>query len=120
MNNIASCLLRWINNKGYYYQSYGNKNKMPEITILVYNCSVHKKNNLMIRFMNMIKQEGLFGTSTLNFYIKSYTKNDRDRAFNRLKVLYRKKNVFTFEKCFEVLNTRNNVEVIQIFHEYFF
>ena len=39
-------------------------------------------------------------------------KNDCDSEFNSLKVLYRKQNVFTFEKCCEILNTSKNVEVI--------
>ena len=34
--------------------------------------------------------------------------------------LGRKQNVFTFEKCCENLNTRKNVQVIQMFHETFF
>ena len=70
--------------------------------------------------MNMIKKGVLFGTSPLYFYIKGHTNNERDCAFNSLKVLYRKKNFFTFEKCFEILNTSNNVEVTQMFHENFF
>ena len=73
----------------------------------------------MIRFLNMIKQRGFFGTDNFHLYIKVHTKNDSGRAFNSLKVLYWKRNFFTFEKCCEILNTRNNVEVIQIFHEKF-
>ena len=119
MNNIASCLLCWINDKGYYYQSYGKNHKMPGIAILVDNCSGQNDNNEMIHFLNMIKEGGFFGAYTLHFYIKGHTKNDSDRAFKSLKVLYWKQNVFTFEKCCEILNTRNNVEVIQMFHENF-
>ena len=37
MNNIASCLLCCLSYKGYYSQSYGNKNKMPEIYIHISN-----------------------------------------------------------------------------------
>ena len=69
--------------------------------------------------MNMIKEGGLFGTDTLYFYIKGHINNYCDCKFNSLKVLYRKKNFFTFEKCCEILNTRNNVEVIQMFRENF-
>ena len=90
---------------------------MPEISILVYNCGGQNKNNLIIRVLNMINQRGFFGTDNFNLYIKVHTKNDSGRAFNSLKVLYWKRNFFTFEKCCEILNTRNNVEVIQIFHE---
>ena len=93
---------------------------MPEIAVLVYNCGGQNKNNVMIRFMNMINERGFFGTATLYFYIKGHTKNCCDCAFNSLKVLYRKQNVFAFEKCCENLNTSNNVEVIQMFHETFF
>ena len=48
MNNIASCLLCWLNDKGYYSLSYGKNNNMPEISIPVDNCGGQNKNNLMI------------------------------------------------------------------------
>ena len=48
MNNITSCFLSWINNKDYYYQSYVKNHKIPEIAILVDNCSGKDKNNTMI------------------------------------------------------------------------
>ena len=93
---------------------------MPETDILVDNCGVQNKNNVMIRFLNMIKERGLFGTYNLHFYIKGHTKNDREHAFNSLKVLYRNQHVFTFEKCCGNVNTINSVEFIQMFNEKFF
>ena len=63
---------------------------MPEIAIIVEKCGGKSKNNAMIRFLNMIKEGRLFGTATLHFYIKGHIKNDFDRAFNILKLLYRK------------------------------
>ena len=68
----------------------------------------------------MIKEGGLFGTDTLHLYIKDHTNNDCDHAFNILKLMYRKQNVCTFEKCCEILNTINNFEIIQMYHENFF
>ena len=112
MKNISSCLLCWINDKGYYSPPHGKNNKTPEITILVENGCGQNKNNLTIRFLNMIKEGVIFGTATFNFYIKGHTTNDCDRAFISLQVLYRKQNVFTFYKCCEILNTSKNVEVI--------
>ena len=90
---------------------------MPEIAIIFEKCGGQNKNNLMIHFMKMVKKGGLFGTYTFNFYINGHTKNDCDRACTSLKVLYRKQNIFTFEKCCEFLNTRNYVKVIQMFYE---
>ena len=69
MNNISSCLLRFLNAKGYYYQSYGKNHNMPEISILVDNCGGQNKKIVMIRFLNMIKEGGFFGTDTLHLYI---------------------------------------------------
>ena len=89
---------------------------MPELFILVDNCGGQNMNNLMIRFLKIIKERGLFGTATLHFYIKGHTKNDCDCAFNSPNMLYRRQNVFNFEKCCDILNTSNNVEVIQMFH----
>ena len=91
---------------------------MPEFNILVDNCGVQNKNIAMIRFLNMIKEVGLFGIAT--FCIKGHTKNDRDRKFNSIKVLYGKQNVLNFENCCQNFNTRKNVEVIKMFHENFF
>ena len=80
MDNIISCLLIWINEKGYYYQSYGKNHRVTVIDILVDNFGGHNKDNAMIRSLNTIKEGGFFGTSTFNFYIKGHTK-DCDRAF---------------------------------------
>ena len=68
----------------------------------------------------MIKEGRFFGTATLNLFIKVQTKNDCDHEFNSLKGLYRKENVFNFEKCCGILNTSSNVEFIQMFPETFF
>ena len=38
VKNIASCLLRWLNDKGLYSRLYSKKHKIPEIAIIVYNC----------------------------------------------------------------------------------
>ena len=56
IKHIDSCLLRWMNDKGYYNKLYGKKNKIPEISILIKNCGGQNKNNAMIRFPNMIKE----------------------------------------------------------------
>ena len=117
MNNIASCLLRWLNYKEYYSQSYGKNHKMPGISILFDNCGSNNNNNLMIRFMNTMKEWELFGTDNFNLYKKGHTKNYCDCTFNSIKVQYRRQNVLTFEKFFENFNTSNNVEVIQILHD---
>ena len=60
MKKIASCFLRWLNDKGYYYQSYGKNHKMPKIAVLVDNCGGQNKNNLTIHFLNIIKDGGFF------------------------------------------------------------
>ena len=57
----------------------------------------------------MINEGGLFGTDTLNLYIKIHTNNECDHTFNSLKVLHWNKDVFNFDKCCEILNTSNNV-----------
>ena len=67
-----------------------------------------------MRFLNMIKEGGLFGADTLHLYINCHANNDYYHAFNSLKVMHREQNVGTFDKCCEILNTSNNAEVIQI------
>ena len=46
---------------------------IPETAILVDNRNGQNKNNVTIRFLNMIKKGGLFGIATLHFYINGYT-----------------------------------------------
>ena len=120
MNNTSSCLLCWINEKVYCYQSYVRNHNINKIAILVDNWGGHNKNNVMILFMNIIKEGGLFGTDIFHFYIKGHTNNKQDHIFNSLKVLYRKQNGFTLENFCEILNTSNNVGVIKTLHEKFF
>ena len=69
---------------------------MPEIYALVDNCGGQNNNNVMIRFLNMIKEGGFFETTTLYFYIKGNTNNYCDRSFNSLNMLYRKKKCVYF------------------------
>ena len=85
--NIASFRLCCFNYKGWYSQSYGKNNKMPEIAILVDNCGGQNNNNVTIRFLYMIKEGEFFGTDTFHPYFKIQTKNDCERSFNSLKVL---------------------------------
>ena len=47
---------------------------MPKTAILVYDCGGQNKNNVMICFLNMSKDGGLFGTATFHFYNKGHTK----------------------------------------------
>ena len=60
---------------------------MSEISVLVENCGVQNKNNVLISSLNMIKEGGFFGKATFHYYIKGCTRNNFDRAFNSLKVL---------------------------------
>ena len=120
MNNIFSCLLHWLNYRGFYFQPCGKNHKMPQFGVLVDNCRGQKKKKVIIRFLNMIKEGGLLWDNFFCLYINVHTKNDFGRTFNSLKVLYWKENVFTFEKCCEILNTRDIIENLQMFHENFF
>ena len=57
MNNVASCLLSWLNDKGHYSQSYVKNNKMPEIAILFdnyggQNTPMHKGRDILETFSN--------------------------------------------------------------------
>ena len=93
---------------------------MPEIYIHISNYGGQNKKSVMIRSLIMIKEGGFFGADTLHFYIQGHTQNGCYRASNSLKVMYRNQNIFTFENSCEILNTSNNVEVVQMFHEKFF
>ena len=71
-NKIAAYVLICINDKGYYYQSYHDNNKINGIAIIVDKWGGNNKNNLMIHFLNMIKEGKCFETATLYLYIKGH------------------------------------------------
>ena len=75
---------------------------MPGFDILIDNYGCKNKNKAIICFLNMIKEGGLFGSANFYFYIKGHTKNDCGHAFNSLKVLWRKQDVFNSEKFCEI------------------
>ena len=87
------------------------------MSIFVENCNVQNNNNVMIRFLNMIKEIVFFGTTNLHFYTRGCTKNNCEHTFNSLKLLYQEKN--TFKKCYKIFYASLNAQVIQMFYENF-
>ena len=60
---------------------------MPEIDVIVDNCSGRNKNNVTTLFMNIINEVGFFEAATFYLYIRDHTNNDCDHASNSFKAL---------------------------------
>ena len=86
------------------------------LTTVVFRTRIMK----LSAFWTLSRREDYLGQICFIYISRSAQTNDCDCAFNGRPVLYWKLNIFTFEKWCLILNTRNNVEAIQIFHETFF
>jgi hypothetical protein len=66
-----------------------------EINIVMDNCGGQNKNQHVLRLLNILVKRQLATTAKLIFLIRGHTKNDCDRLFNTMKMVYRKSDVFT-------------------------
>ena len=92
---------------------------MPEISILAENCGGQNKNNVMICFINIIKDGGFSGADTLNIYIKGHIKITWTAHLTELRCCNRSKISLVLRSAVNFFSSQN-VKVIQIFHEIFF
>ena len=93
---------------------------MNEISILVENCGGQNKNNVMIRFLNMIKEGEFIGANTLRLYIKGHTKNDCTHAFNILEEIYRKQMPLLLRSAVKILIPEIILKLFKCFTKNFF
>jgi hypothetical protein len=66
------------------------------------NCCGQNKNNTVLRLAPWLAQQGYFLEINFIFLVVGHTKNAADRLFNSLKVMYRKKNLYTFDQLVDL------------------
>ena len=76
----------------------------------------------VLRLVPYLVECGYFKEVNFIFLVVGHTKNAADHLFNCLKELYRKKNIGTMGKLYEILNTSSKVTVYETvkedFHQY--
>ena len=89
---------------------------LPLLLITVWEKNEKK---ITICFIILLSEIGLLSCVTLLFCIQGYTGNAANIFFNLLKDEYHKKDIFTYEWLFNILNENPHVEVKRTNTEYF-
>ncbi len=88
-----------------------NDEQGSELNIVFDNCCGQNKNNTVLRLPAWIAQLGYFLEINFIFLVVGHTKNAVDRLFNSLKVMYRKKSLYTFGQLVDALGTLRTITV---------
>ncbi len=81
------------------------------MNIVFDNCCGQNKNNTVLRLAAWLAQLGYFLEINFIFLGVGQTKNAADRLFNSLKVMYQKKNLYTFHQLVEALGMSRTITV---------
>ena len=106
-NNVASLIMKTLRHLNLLRKdSVGS-----ELNIVFDNCCGQNKNNTVLRLAPWLAQLGYFLEINFIFLVVGHTKNVANRLFNSLKVMYRKKNLYTFDQLVEALGTSRTITV---------
>ena len=86
---------------------------IKELNLVMDNCSLQNKNLMIIRSGAYMVELGWFRKINLIFLIKGHTKNDCNHMFNLFNMDWRKTNVYTIDKYMEILQRKDNVDVVK-------
>jgi hypothetical protein len=118
---VASLLLQSLRDEGILKEDDdGNPICGGKFTGFADNCGGQNKNNTVIRLAAYLVESGYFKEVEIVFLIVGHTKNACDRLFNSLKVIYRKRNVWSFTELASILDESWQVKVHQVKHTDFF
>jgi hypothetical protein len=76
------------------------------------NCGGQNKNSVVLRLDLYLVEMRYFLTVEFIFYIRGHTKNACDRMFNRVKLKYHKKDIFSWSQFLETLDTKEHVRIV--------
>ena len=105
-NNVASML--WENLV--HHKQIGLLGAVKEINLVFDNCVGQNKNNMVLRMLLLLVYKKICVRARAIFLVRGHTKNDADRAYNLLKLLYRKQNVYMPEDLWGALNNQEKCE----------
>jgi hypothetical protein len=92
---------------------------VKEINLVFDNCVGQNKNNMVLRMLILLVKKKICFRATAIFLVRGHTKNDADRAYNLLKLLYRKQNVFTPEDLWGALNDQEKCNCVMVSSDIF-
>lgn len=108
-NNFASLIWKELHRKGLKAGS-----KAKELNFVFDNCSGQNKNRMVIRLLTISVALGYAKKVVAIFLIRGHTKNDCDRTFNLMKILYRKSNVYTPQQLLQHIETNDKVTCVPV------
>jgi hypothetical protein len=83
------------------------------------NCVGQNKNNMVLRMLILLVKKKICLKATAIFLVRGHTKNDADRAYNLLKLLYRKQNIYTPEDLWGALNDQEKCNCVMVSSDIF-
>ena len=118
-NNVASMLWNNFKQEGFIERMEAGES-MGEYAIVMDNCAGQNKNRMVIRFLMLMTEIGLFKKASNVYLVRGHTKNACDRCFMLLKQHFHYKNVYTMEQLNKNLNQNDGVTAIEIKSNKFF
>ena len=85
---------------------------MKELNIIMDNCAGQNKNRMVIRSAEYMMEAGMFSKVNLIFLIKGHTQNMCNCMFNAMKQNYTRRNVYTKEETYRILDSEESVKVV--------
>ena len=101
---MATLIMKYLSDKGYL-----DGTTLFNLSNIMDNCFGQNKNNYVLRLPAYLTMDKYFKTVQIIFLAAGYTKNTADRLFNVLKLDYRKENIFSLSKLFQVCNQNEYV-----------
>ena len=106
-NNVASLLLQYV--REHFVES--DLGPMLELNVIMDNCAGQNKNHMVIQMAAYISERKYFKRINPIFLVKGHTKNMCDRMFNTMKQRYHRRNIYTLEDTYKILNLDEKVTV---------
>ena len=92
-NNVASMLWNNLKHSGFVDKSK-DEGALGEYVMIMDNCGGQNKNRMVIRFLLMLTEIGIFKKASNVYLVRGHTKNACDRMFMLLKQHFHYKNVY--------------------------
>ena len=116
---MASMLWNNFNHSGFLQKSkeFGS---MGEYALVMDNCGRQNKNWMVLRFLMLMTEIGVFKKISNVYLVRGHTKNACDRMFMFLKQHLHHKNIDTTDQQHKNLNKNNEVNAVEINSNKFF
>ena len=111
-NNVASLLYNKINKIENWVQQAFTEGPAKSYSLIMDNCGGQNKNRMVIRFLLLLTEIGVFRQINLLFLVRGHTKNACDRMFMLLKQNFHKRNIYTRKQLHDNFNHNVGVQAI--------